>query len=76
MYAQQAMDHDLRTDDAAHQSIKNLSASAEEMGDDFGGDGDLTILSNLLSSLEAEGDEAGPVTNILREMGIAPPRPT
>ena len=46
------------------------------MGDDFGGDGDLTILSNLLSSLEAEGDEAGPVTNILREMGIAPPRPT
>lgn len=35
---------------------------------------DFDLVSNLLSSLEAEGDTSGPVTTILRELGICPPR--
>lgn len=70
----EAMDHELRTGDASHQSIKNLSVASEKnsIGDD---NFDKNILKNLLSSLEAEGEQgSGPVSNMLREMGICPPR--
>jgi hypothetical protein len=68
------MDHELRTGDSSHQSIKNLSVASENnsIGDDSF---DKDILTNLLSSLEAEGElGSGPVSNMLREMGICPPR--
>jgi hypothetical protein len=70
------MDHELRTDVAADPSIKYLSLSSEtnniENGTD---DSDHATISNLLISLDAQGGGAGPVSNILHEMGIIPPRP-
>ena len=75
------MDHELRTDADSDPSIKSLSvvASSENNNAHVGGerdtDGDVAILTNLLSSIDAQGDGgSGPVTNILREMGICPPR--
>ena len=72
------MDHELRTDTVPHPSIKNLSVASEENTDTNGkhisDDGDAAILANLLSSIDAQGDSSGPVSNILREMGICPPR--
>lgn len=75
------MDHELRTDAASDPSIKNLSVASSDHGNNNGddnetnSDGDVAILSNLLSSIDAQGDGgSGPVTNILREMGICPPR--
>ena len=68
------MDHELRTGDVSHQSIKNLSIASENnnIEEDFV---DQEILTNLLSSLDEEGElGSGPVSNILREMGICPPR--
>mmetsp|Transcript_8190 Transcript_8190/g.17715 ORF Transcript_8190/g.17715 Transcript_8190/m.17715 type:complete len:508 (+) Transcript_8190:1-1524(+) len=72
----QAMDHELRTDQASDPSIKNLSVASVDMGGGGGesNDGDLAIISNLLSSIDAQGDGSGPATTILREMGICPPR--
>eukprot|EP00578_Thalassiosira_sp_NH16_P001032 CAMPEP_0181136178 /NCGR_PEP_ID=MMETSP1071-20121207/33045_1 /TAXON_ID=35127 /ORGANISM="Thalassiosira sp., Strain NH16" /LENGTH=1094 /DNA_ID=CAMNT_0023222871 /DNA_START=157 /DNA_END=3438 /DNA_ORIENTATION=+ len=77
----EAMDHELRTDADSDPSIKSLSvvASSENNDAHVGGerdtDGDVAILTNLLSSIDAQGDGgSGPVTNILREMGICPPR--
>ena len=69
------MDHELRTGTASDPSIKNLSVASEDNDTDDGHDGnvDRAILSNLLSSLDAEGVGSGPVSNILREMGILPP---
>jgi len=72
----QAMDHELRTDYAADPSIQNLSVASENT---YGGsdrnDADLAILSNFLSSIDAQGDGgSGPATTILRGMGILPPR--
>ena len=70
----EAMDHELRTDDISHPSIKNLSVASEnndDNGHDLGTeDSDLAILSNLLSSIDTQGDGPSPVSNILREMGI------
>ena len=70
----EAMDHELRTDDISHPSIKNLSVASENNDDngyDLGTeDSDLAILSSLLSSIDTQGDGPSPVTNILREMGI------
>ena len=69
------MDHELRTDKSSHPSIKNVSvASVDIHGDSETNDGDRAILSNLLSSIDAQGDGSGPATTILREMGIFPPR--
>ena len=68
------MDHELRTAVASDPSIKKLSIASEDTCDeDDANTGDLTIISNLLSSLDAQ-DGSGPVSNILREMGICPPR--
>jgi hypothetical protein len=69
------MDHELRTGTASDPSIKNLSVASKDNHTDDGHDGDVdrAILSNLLSSLDAEGVGSGPVSNILREMGILPP---
>jgi hypothetical protein len=33
----------------------------------------IDMLSNFLESLEAEGGGSGPVSNMLKEMGIEPP---
>ena len=68
------MDHELRTGDSSHQSIKNLSVASEN--NSIGANSfDKDILTNLLSSLEVEGElGSGPVSNMLREMGICPPR--
>ena len=72
----EAMDHELRTDAVSHPSIRNLSVASEENNGGNGGSGtgddetDLAILSNLLSSIDAHGEASGPVSNILREMGI------
>ena len=69
------MDHELRTDAASHSSIKNVSvASVDNIGGSETEDSDIAMLSNLLSSIESEGNGSGPVTNILRELGICPPR--
>lgn len=35
---------------------------------------DFDMITNLLHSVEAEGGQHGPVSNIMREMGICPPR--
>jgi len=68
------MDHELRSGAASDPSIKNLSVESDSNNTEDGHGGvDRTMLSNLLSSLDAEGG-SGPVSNILREMGICPPR--
>jgi hypothetical protein len=74
--SKEAMDHELRTGAASDPSIKNLSVASGNNNDvEDGRDSvDQAILSNLLSSLDAEGVGSGPVSNILREMGICPPR--
>ena len=71
------MDHELTDTFVSDQSIKNLCSASEENAvnnhnDHF--DEDLTVLSNLLRSLDAQGSCPGPVTNMLSEMGICPPR--
>ena len=73
--SKEAMDHELRTGTASDPSIKNLSVVSGKNNVEDGHDSvDQAILSNLLSSLDAEGVGSGPVSNILREMGICPPR--
>jgi hypothetical protein len=69
------MDHELRTGTASDPSIKNLSVASKDNATADGQEGvvDRTILSNLLSSLDAQGVGSGPVSIILREMGIFPP---
>ncbi len=62
------MDEELQTGGAADPSIQNLTSEADNNADN------VAMLPNLLKSLEAEGAQSGPVTNILREMGICPPR--
>ncbi|KAL3772855.1 hypothetical protein ACHAWO_002685 [Cyclotella atomus] len=54
----QALDSELRSGEVVDQSV------------------DFDVISNLLNSLEAESDTSGPgpVSNILREMGLCPPR--
>ena len=69
------MDHELRTDIASDPSIKYLSLSSDTNPRDGGtGDSDHEIISNLVSSLGGEGGCSGPVSNVLHEMGIIPPR--
>jgi len=59
----QAMDHELRTDVASGPSIKNLSGASEDMKSDCeANDGDLAIISNLLSSIDAQGDGCSGLT--------------
>ena len=65
------MDQELRTATAGDPSLENLGAQADHNDADSA---DYAMLSNFLKSLEAEGTQPGPVTNILREMGICPPR--
>lgn len=66
------MDDELRTDTASDLSIKHLSVAAE--GEDA--ESEMAILSNLLSSIQEQGDvSSGPTTTILHEMGVPPPRP-
>lgn len=55
------MDSELRSGDVAHPS-----ADADSV--------DFDMISNLLISLETEGDNSGPVTTMLRELGIRLPR--
>ncbi|KAL7485017.1 hypothetical protein ACHAW6_010615 [Cyclotella cf. meneghiniana] len=66
-----AMDQELRTATAGDPSLENIGAPAHHNDNDSA---DYAMLSNFLKSLEAEGTQPGPVTNILREMGICPPR--
>mmetsp|Transcript_12136 Transcript_12136/g.24978 ORF Transcript_12136/g.24978 Transcript_12136/m.24978 type:complete len:957 (-) Transcript_12136:161-3031(-) len=61
-----AMDDELRTTAKSHPSIAEVSIASEEC--------DVEVISNLLRSLDAQGDGPGPVSNILREMSICPPR--
>lgn len=69
------MDHELRTDIASDPSIKYLSLSSDaNRTEDGTDDSDHEIMSNLLTSLDAEGGCSGPVSNMLHEMGIIPPR--
>ena len=69
------MDHELRTDVATDPSIKYLSLSSDTNNTENGVDkSDHEIIFNLLSSLDAQGGCSGPVSNILHEMGIIPPR--
>jgi hypothetical protein len=58
LHSQQALDSELRSGEVVDQSV------------------DFDVISNLLNSLEAESDTSGPgpVSNILREMGLCPPR--
>ncbi len=68
------MDHELRTDVATDPSIKYLSLSSDTNHIENGVDkSDHEIVSNLLSSLDAQRGCSGPVSNILHEMGIIPP---
>ena len=71
----QAMNHELRTDKASDPSIKNISVASEDMPNGSAADdGGIAILSNLLSSIDAQDDGSGPASTILRGMGIFPPR--
>ena len=66
------MDDELRTDTASDLSIKHLSVAAE--GEDA--ESEMAILSNLLSSIQAQGDvSSGPTATILHGIGVPPPRP-
>lgn len=68
------MDHELRTDVATDPSIKYLSLSSDSNNVENGThDSDCEIITNLLSSLDAQGC-TGQVSTILQEMGIVPPR--
>jgi hypothetical protein len=70
------MDHELRTDVATDPSIKYLSLSSDTNNTENGADkSDHEIISNLMNSLDAQGGCSGPVSNILHELGIIPPRP-
>lgn len=60
------MDDELRTTAKSHPSIAEVSIASEEC--------DVEVISNLLRSLDAQGDGSGPVSNILHEMSICPPR--
>lgn len=37
---------------------------------------DVDMITNLMHSVEAEGGQHGPVSNIMRELGIYLPRPS
>ena len=65
----QAMDREPRRD-AGH----GLNAHAQTAPDDAAMAENIEILSNLFKSLDAEGGASGPVQNILRELGIQPPK--
>ncbi|KAL3787060.1 hypothetical protein HJC23_011744 [Cyclotella cryptica] len=67
----QAMDHELRAANTMDPSLQNIGAQSN---DDDINSADYNMVSNFLKSLEAEGAQSGPVTNMLREMGICPPR--
>lgn len=66
---------DLEEESDSDESIANdTSESREGLGTHLEDSAEFEMISNLLQSLEGEGGNSGPVTNILREMGISIPR--
>jgi hypothetical protein len=65
-----AMDQELESSHSTSRALDQqdgVQASSDEVTRN------LHILSNLLQSLDVAGGSAGPIRNILREMGIEPP---
>ena len=70
------MDQELKTTGLNNCSMENTTTNAETVVDTCDNDDDdpvnidVKVLSNLLQSLDMEGGGTGPVSNMMREMGL------
>ena len=68
-----SMSEGVRLDDSNNQAIDENCIALQSLSD-YSVSGDVEVLSNLLKSLDSQNGGPGPVSTLLREMNIDPPK--